>query len=239
MTNVPAVRYGFNPATGGFVVDIAEKVLPQTPAVLYTLNACSISPLPNPAYPCTPVLDASQVHFPTRLRYTDSNLGFSNYQDLELQLAHRISSGFYLQATYDWAKNLSNLGDNPVGYGTEAGNFSGNYLVNDQYALRDGRGHDPQASTAALLIDRALSAPIRAWQTFPGEHQPFCKRRPGRLAAHYDYSFPTGPFMTANDINPADSAANLNELNRGTTIRPDQIGNCNISNRGRMRAGII
>ncbi len=35
--------------------------------------------------------------------------------------------------------------------------------------------------------------------------------------------------MTANDSNPADSAANLNELNRGTTIRPDQIGNCNIS----------
>ena len=38
--------------------------------------------------------------------------------------------------------------------------------------------------------------------------------------------------MTAIDSNPADSASNLNELYRGTTIRPDQIGTCNISNPG-------
>ena len=42
----------------------------------------------------------------------------------------------------------------------------------------------------------------------------------------------TGPFITAIDSNPADSAANLNELYRGTIIRPDQIGPCNLSNPG-------
>src|SRR5262249_47262561 len=70
------------------------------------------------------------------------NLAFANYQALELQLAHKMSNGFYLQATYDFAKDLSNLGDAPVGYGTEAGNFSGSYFINDQFNLRNNRGND-------------------------------------------------------------------------------------------------
>ncbi len=36
--------------------------------------------------------------------------------------------------------------------------------------------------------------------------------------------------MTAWDSNPADSAANLNEANRPSAVRPDQIASCNLSN---------
>lgn len=380
----------FNPATGGLVVpDIAEKVLPPAPAVLYTLNACSINPLPNPAFPCTPVLDASQAHFPAWLRYTDyydfdprigvawrpfgndktvlrsgfglftvpslgweaymmtgvaatdapfyvnslnngvplfrlpaagygnggltpdvvgsfnvfeaqdlhyrdpqsaqwnvtverqflnswtarasyigentyglsinvdknqchaspsgpcnppypqynlivsmENLGFSNFQDLELQLAHRMSAGFYLQATYDWSHNLSNLGDNPVGYGTEAGNFSGNYLVNDQFALKNDRGNDPGPRRQRFLLTALYQLPFGRGRHFLSNSNGLVNGALGGWQLSTIILAQTGPFMTANDSNPADSAANLNELNRGTTIRPDQIGNCNISNPG-------
>ena len=45
-------------------------MLPPAPSVLYTINACSINPLPNPAFPCSPVLDASQAGYPKWLRET-------------------------------------------------------------------------------------------------------------------------------------------------------------------------
>jgi hypothetical protein len=380
----------FVPATGGLVVpDIALKVLPPAPSVLYTLNACSLNPLPNPAFPCTPVLSASQAHLPTWLRYTDyhdfnprvgiawrpfgnektvlragwglftvpslgweaymmtgvavtdapfyvnqlvngqplfrlpaagygnggltpsvvgsfnvfeaqdihyrdpqsaqwnitierqflnswtarasyigentyglsinvdknqchaspsgpcvpvypdynlivsmENLGFSNFQDLELQVSHRMGAGFFMQATYDWAKNLSNLGDNPVGYGTEAGNFSGNYLVNDQYSLRNDRGNDPGPRRQRFLFTGLYQLPFGRGRHFLANSNGFVNGALGGWQLSTIILSQTGPFMTANDSNPADSAANLNELFRGTVIRPDQIANCNISNPG-------
>ncbi|MBV8731775.1 MAG: TonB-dependent receptor, partial [Acidobacteriia bacterium] len=38
------------------------------------------------------------------------NWGFANYQALETQVSRRLASGLYLQATFDWAKDLSNAG---------------------------------------------------------------------------------------------------------------------------------
>jgi hypothetical protein len=380
----------FNPANGGLVVpDIAEKVLPPAASVLYTVNACSLNPLPNPAFPCTPVQDASQAGFPTWLRYTDyhdfdprvgiawrpfgndktvfragwglftvpslgweaymmtgvavtdapfyvnsfnnghalftlpaagygnggltpavvgsfnvfeaqdehyrdpqsaqwnvtierqflsswtgrisyigentyglsinvdknqchaspfgpcnpvypdynlivsmENLGFSNFQDMELQLSHRMSGGFYFQATYDWAKDLSNTADAPIGYGTEAGNFSGGYLVNDQYALRDDRGNDAGPRRQRFLLTGLYQLPFGRGRHFLANSNAFVNGFLGGWQLSTIFLKQTGPFMTAIDSNPADSAANLNELNRGTTIRPDQVGNCNISNPG-------
>jgi hypothetical protein len=380
----------FNPATGGIVVpDLALKVLPPAPLFLYTINACSISPLPNPALPCSPVEDASQAGYPTWLRYTDyhdfdpragiawrpfgndktvfraglglytipnlgwdaymmtgvavtagpnfvngftngqplyrlpatgfgnggevpalvgtafiaeaqdkhfkdgtsaqwnvtierqflntwtgrisyigensynlsvnvdknqcratpagpcvlpypqydvitsmENLGFSNFQALELQLSHRFSGGFYFQATYDWSKDLSNLADAPVGYGTEAGNFGGNYLVNDQYALKDDRGNDPGPRRQRFLMTGLYQLPFGHGRRFLANSNALVNGVLGGWQLSGIFLSQTGPFMTAIDSNPADSAANLNELYRGTTIRPDQIANCNISNPG-------
>ncbi len=380
----------FNPATGGIVVpDIALKVLPPAASVLYTLNACSLKPLPNPAYPCTPVEDASQAGLPTWLRYTDyhdfdpragvawrpfgndktvfragfgiftvpslgweaymmtgvavtdapfyvnsitngvplfklpaagygnggltpavvgsfnvfeaqdihyrdpasaqwnvtierelwknwtargsyigentyglsinvdknqchaspagpcikpypqynlivsmENLGFANYQAMELQLAHRFSGGFSLQATYDWAKDLTNVADAPVGYGTEAGNFSGGYLVNDQYALRDDRGNDAGPRRQRFLLTGIYQLPFGHGKPFLANSNNFVNAALGGWQLSTIILSETGPFMTAIDSNPAVSVSNLNELYRGTTIRPDQIGNCNISNPG-------
>ncbi len=380
----------FNPANGGLVIpDIALQKLPPSPLVLYAINACSISPLPNPAFPCSPVETASQAGFPTWLRYTDyhdfdpragvawrpfgndktvfraglglftvpnlgwdaymmtgvavtagpnyvnsfnngqalyqfpatgfpggatnpsvvgtqsitevqnehykdgtsaqwnvtierqfwnswtsrisyigentynlsvnvdlnqchasvagpcikpypqygllvsmENLGFSNFQDMELQLSHRMAGGFYFQATYDWGKNLSNLADAPTGYGTEAGNFTSNYLVNDQFALKDDRGNDPGPRRQRLLMTGLYQLPFGHGRTFLANSNSFVNGVLGGWQLSAIFLSQTGPFMTAVDSNPADSAANLNELYRGTVIRPDQIGPCNLSNPG-------
>ena len=101
-----------------------------------------------------------------------------------------MSGGFYLQATYDWAKDLSNLADAPVGYGTEAGNFSGEYLVNDQYALKDDRGNDAGPRRQRFLLTGLYQLPFGHGKPFLANSNTFCKRRAGRMAAQCDYSFP-------------------------------------------------
>jgi hypothetical protein len=380
----------FNPANGGLVIpNIALQKLPPSPLVLFAINACSITPLPNPAFPCSPVETASQAGYPQWLRYTDyhdfdpragiawrpfgndktvfragiglytipnlgwdaymmtgvavtagplyvnafnngqalytlpatgfpggatnpsvvgtqsitevqnehykdgtsaqwnvtierqlwnswtgrisyigentynlsvnvdlnqchaspagpcikpypqygllvsmENLGFSNYQAMELQLAHRFASGFYLQATYDWSKDLSNLADAPTGYGTEAGNFTSNYLVNDMYALKDDRGNDPGPRRQRFLLTALYQLPFGHGKPFLANSNRFVNAAFGGWQISAILMDQTGPFMTAIDSNPAASAANLNELYRGTIIRPDQIANCNISNPG-------
>jgi hypothetical protein len=378
----------FNPATGGLIVpDIALKKLPPAPGVQYTLNSCSISPLPNPAFPCTPFLSASQAHIPQGLRYTYygnydprvgvawrpfgndktvfragfgiftvpslgwvaymmtgvaatnapfyvnqlvngkplfqlpsvgygggafvpalvgsgnvfeaqdmhykdpqsaqwnvtverqflkswsarasyigensyrlsinvdlnqchsspngpcvkpypqyndiismKNYGFSNYQDLELQVSHKMADGFYLQASYDWAKNLSDLGDAPVGYGTEAGNFSGSYFIDDQYNLRNNRGNDPGPRRNRFLLTGLYQLPFGKGRPFLSNANRFVNGAIGGWQLSTIILAQSGPFMTAVDSNPLDSQSNLNELNRFLSIRPDQIGSCNLSN---------
>lgn len=382
----------FNPATGGLVVpDIALKVLPPAQSVLYALNACSLNPLPNPAYPCTPVLGATQAGFPKWLRYTDyhdfdprigaawrpfgndktvfragiglftvpslgweaymmtgvavtaapfyvnsinpatntpafvlpqtgygngglspalvgtqnifeaqdehyrdpqsaqwnvtierqflntwtarasyigsntyglsvnvdknqchvspngpcvkpypdynlivsmENLGFANFQDLELQVSHRLSSGLFFQASYDWLKDLTNVGDAPVGYGTEAGNFSGGYYVDNQFDLRNDRGNDAGPRRERFLMTALYQLPFGRGRKFLSNSNGFVNAFLGGWQLSTIFLSQTGPFMTAIDSNPADSASNLNELERGLYIRPDQIGPCNNPNPG-------
>jgi hypothetical protein len=378
----------FNPATGGIIVpDIAYKKLPPAPGVLYTFNSCSLSPLPNPALPCTPFESASQAHIPQGLRYTYykdfdprlgvawrpfgndktvfragfglftvpslgweaymmtgvaatnppfyvnslvngkplfqlpsvgyggggfvpaivgtgnvfeaqtmhyrdpqsaqwnvtverqflnswtarasyigensyrlsinvdlnqchasvsgpcikpypqynvivsmENYGFSNYQAFETQLSHRMANGFYLQATYDFAKNLSNLGDAPVGFGTEAGNFSGSYFVNDQFNLRNDRGNDPGPRRQRFLMTGLYQLPFGRGRKFLSNSNRLVNGALGGWQLSTIILAQTGPFMTAIDTNPNDSQSNLNELNRFLAIRPDQIGSCDLSN---------
>ncbi|HTS49308.1 MAG TPA: TonB-dependent receptor [Bryobacteraceae bacterium] len=158
------------------------------------------------------------------------NYGFANYQALELQLSHRMAQGFYLQATYDWTKDLSNLGDAPVGSGTEAGNFSGSYFIDDQFNLRNNRGNDPGPRRQRFLATGLYQLPFGQGRPFLSNANRFVNGALGGWQLSAIILAQTGPFMTAVDSNPADSASNLNELGRFLSIRPDQIGPCDLSN---------
>ncbi len=380
----------FDPANGGLVVpDIALKVLPPAPAVLYSINDCAITPLPNPALPCSPVSDATQAGYPKWLRetyygdfdprggiawrpfgndktvfragiglYTVPSLGweaymmtgvavtnspfyvnqfvngqplfrfpatgyagggltpslvgsfnvfegqdryykdpqsaqwnvtierqflssfsargsyigensyrlpismdlnqchstpngpcvkpypqynialsqenaaFSNYQAMELQLMHRMSGGFFLQATYDWAKDLSDGADAPSGYGTEAGNFSGVFGVDDRFNLRNTRGNDAGPRRQRFLLTGLYQLPFGHGRHFLANSNTFVNGALGGWQLSTIILSQTGPFTTAVDFNVADSVSNLNELYRFGYVKPDQIGNCNLPNPG-------
>jgi Carboxypeptidase regulatory-like domain len=373
----------FNPANGGLVIpDLAAKVLPPPPSLLYTINACSISPLPNPTLPCTPVQTATQAGFPQWLRttywkdfdpragiawrpfgndktvfraglgiFTVPSLGweaymmtgvayvnaplytnqlvngqplfrlpqagygngltpsvvgtfnvtegqdehyrdpqsaqwnvsiereflnawtargsyigensyrlplgvdlnqchastsgpcvkpypqfgkigsfvngaFSNYQAMELQLSHRMAGGFYLQGTYDLAKDLSDAGDMPSGFGTE----SGNGRVDDRFNLRNDRGNDPGPRRQRFLFTGLYQLPFGHGRQFLGTANGFVDGVLGGWQLSAILLDQTGPFQTAYESNRALSVSNLNEVARAATVRPDQIGNCNLAN---------
>ena len=165
------------------------------------------------------------------------NWGFANYQDLELQVAHRMASGFYLQATYDWAKDLTNAsGDAPTAFNIEQGSIGppgvGLTAINDRFNLRLDRGNDPGVRRSRFLLTGMYQFPFGRGRKFLGN----ANRAVDALLGGWQLStitlVETGPYETPWDSNPSDSQANLNEVGRNAIVRPDQIASCNLSNPG-------
>ena len=162
------------------------------------------------------------------------NWGFANYQSLELQATHRVGSGLYLQATYDWAKDLTNANsDAPTAFGNEQGNLSGpNGLtgVNDRFNLRNIRGNDVGVRRQRFLLTGLYQLPFGHGKAFLTNSKGFVDHVLGGWQVSAIALAETGPNLTPYDSNPADSQSNLNEAGRSAVVRPDRIGNCNLSN---------
>ena len=167
------------------------------------------------------------------------NLGFANFQDLELQVSHRLSSGLFFQASYDWLKDLTNVGDAPVGYGTEAGNFSGGYYVDNQFDLRNDRGNDAGPRRERFLMTALYQLPFGRGRKFLSNSNGFVNAFLGGWQLSTIFLSQSGPFMTAIDSNPADSVSNLNELYRGYTLARTRLGVATILIPVRTRPGLI
>jgi hypothetical protein len=179
---------------------------------------------------------SSEVPYPQWAAiYQLGNWGFANYQDMELQLSHRMASGFYLQATYDWAKDLSDANnDAPAAYGAEQGNFTGplGFVVgvNDRFNLGNDRGNAPGDRRSRFLLTGIYQLPFGHGRKFLANSNRFANGVLGGWQISSIALAETGPYLTPFDGNPLDSQANLNEVGRPAVVRPDQIANCNISN---------
>lgn len=164
------------------------------------------------------------------------NWGFANYQALEVQLSHRMANGFYMQATFDWAKDLTNAGgDAPTAFGIEQGNVSGpNGLtgINDRFNLRLDRGNDPGVRRNRFLLTAQYQLPVGRGKMFLSHSNRAVDAVLGGWQVSTIALAQTGPYLTPYDSNTADSQANLGEDARAAVVRPDRIGDCNISNPG-------
>jgi len=168
---------------------------------------------------------------------TLGNWGFANYQDLEVQVSHRMASGFYLQATYDWAKDLTNAGgDAPTAFNIEQGSIGpasvGLTAVNDRFNMRLDRGNDPGVRRNRFLLTGMYQLPFGRGKKFLANANGTVDAILGGWQLSTITLVESGPYETPWDSNPFDSQANLNELGRNAIVRPDRIGNCNISNPG-------
>lgn len=167
--------------------------------------------------------------------YQLGNWGFANYQAMELQMSHRFASGFYLQATYDWAKDLSDANnDAPAAYGAEQGNFTGplGFVVgvDDRFNLRNDRGNAPGDRRQRFLLTGIYQLPFGQGRKYLANSNRFVEGVLGGWQISSIALAETGPYLTPYDSNPLDSQSNLNEVGRPAVVRPDQIGPCDISN---------
>jgi hypothetical protein len=81
-----------------------------------TVNLNQIAPSAIPYVP-NPFVDPRAPFQNWGIIYSTENLGFQNYQAMQVEVNHRMSNGLSFQANYTWAHDISNAqGDAPVGY---------------------------------------------------------------------------------------------------------------------------
>ena len=167
---------------------------------------------------------ASRRPFPlvTKLRSAEA-LGFSNYQGLQIEAQRRFYRDFFFQASYTWAKNLTNLNAGSPGITPMLNPLSG-YSVTDRFNTRMDRGHldgfrDQQASFSGLFPipvgkGRSLGRNWTGWRN--GVFGGWELSAIGTLASgvHQNVVMPAG--WDASNTNPA---------LRTAFPRPDQVGN--------------
>lgn len=164
------------------------------------------------------------------------NWGFANYQDLELQISHRMASGFYLQGTFDWAKDLTNAGgDAPTAFNIEQGSIGppgvGLTGINDRFNLRLDRGNAAGVRRNRFLLTGVYQLPFGRGKTLLNKSNRAVDAVLGGWQLSTITLLQTGPYLTPWDSNTDDSQANLNEGgDRNAIVRPDRIGNCDLSN---------
>jgi hypothetical protein len=146
-----------------------------------------------------------------------------------------MASGFHLQATFDWAKDLTNAGgDAPTAFNSEQGSIGpagvGLTGINDRFNLRLDRGNDPGVRRARFLLTGVYQFPFGRGKRF----LPKSSRPVNALVTGWQLStitlVQTGPYMTPWDSNTDNSQSNLAESSRNAIVRPDRIGNCDVSN---------
>lgn len=155
------------------------------------------------------------------------NLGFANYQALQAELDHRFGNGLFLQASYNFAKNLTNAGsDVPSTLPSEIGSAA---VLADRFNLRNNRGNDYATRRNRALISAIYQLPFgkgRKYLTNPGR---FANGVLGGWQISTVTMLQTGPWLTPF-LSPTEDQSGTNILGRGAQLRPDRIGNGNISN---------
>jgi Carboxypeptidase regulatory-like domain/TonB dependent receptor len=157
------------------------------------------------------------------------NLGFANYQSLNTELDHRFSHGLFLQASYNLAKNLTNAGsDVPSSLPSEVG--SGAVLA-DRFDLRANRGNDYATRRHRGLISAIYQLPFGKGRRFMSKSGKLVDGIVGGWQLSTVTLLETGPWLTPI-TSPNQDQSGTNVLGRGAQLRPDRIGNGNISNPG-------
>ncbi len=104
--------------------------------------------------------------------------------------------------------------------------------INDRFNLRLDRGNDPGVRRGRFLLTAQYQLPFGHGMKFLNRSNRAVDAVLGGWQLSTITLAQTGPYLTPYDSNTDDSQANLNEAGRAAVVRPDRIGNCNISNPG-------
>jgi hypothetical protein len=182
------------------------------------LNQIAPSALP---YVASPFVDPRARFQNWGVIYSTENLGFQNYQGLELQASHRSGHGLFFQANYTWAHNISDAqGDAPTGF---QGETRYGLADLDRFAVRNNRGNVAGTRRQRFLLTGSYDLPFgkgRRWSS--SSHA--VKAVLGGWSLNTVTMMETGPYLTPT-ISPNLDQTNTNPVGDGSIVRPDLVGN--------------
>jgi hypothetical protein len=189
----------------------------------------------NQVQPSTTAYDSSRKPFQNWGQvFNQQNNAGANYQSLQVQADHPSAHGFYLQATYTLAKNLTNA------EGTASAGFPGMWgsQYTDRFHPRADRGNDFGDRRHRVLVSGIYQLPVGHGRRYLSGVNGIGEALLGGWKLSTISLLQTGPFQTPTYV-PSTDPLNINLLNSlGVTnlnggippIRPDRIGNGNLSN---------
>jgi hypothetical protein len=191
-----------------------------------TINLNQIAPSAQPYVP-SPFVDPRAPFQNWGTIYSTENLGFQNYQGMELQASHRSGHGLFFQANYTWAHNISDAqGDAPAGF---QGETRYGLADLDRFAIRNNRGNVAGTRRQRFLLTGSYELPFgkgRRWSSSSRAVNAVL----GGWSLNTMTMMETGPYLTPT-ISPNLDQTNTNPVADGSIVRPDLVGNPVLANR--------
>jgi hypothetical protein len=187
-------------------------------------NMVDMNQLPSTTLPVNP----NPVRYPNWYQVAiRQNLGFANYQAFNVELNHRFSHGLFLQASYNYAKSLTDAGsDVPSSLPSEVGSAA---VLADRFNLRNNRGNDYATRRNRALVSAMYQLPFGKGRRFLSSSGGVTNAILGGWQLSTVTLVESGPWLTPI-TSPSQDQSGTNVLGRGAQLRPDRVGDGNISN---------
>jgi hypothetical protein len=223
--------YYRDPQSAQWNVTIERQVTPQTAVRVsyvgmnsYRLNVSvnlnQIAPSAQQYNP-SPFVDPRAPFQNWGVIYSTENLGFQNYQALQMEATHKVGHGLSFQANYTWTHDISDAqGDAPTAFPGET-----NYglSVVDRFAIGQDRGNVEGVRRQRFLLTGSYDLPFgkgRRWSSSSGVVNGIF----GGWSVNTITLLETGPYLTPT-ISCALDQTNTDPLGSGSVCRPDLVGN--------------
>jgi hypothetical protein len=145
-------------------------------------------------------LPSSAIPYPLwSFIYYNTNYGFGNYNAATVSVKKRLSYGLQMQASYIYAKNMSNLGGNP---GTPAGGFAGEYggTLSNPYQANIDYGNVNFTRKNRFLATFLYDLPFGKGKMLLNGANALVDRVVGGWELAGVLLFQSGPFMTVSQL---------------------------------------
>jgi len=183
------------------------------------LNQIPASTAPYQTTAASPYVDPRAPYHNWFELYSTFNAGEANYNALEVEESHKMSHGFFFDASYTLAKNLAdNQGDNPTAF---AGEVNYGIPIANRFDIRSDYGNVEGTRRQRFLFTGLYQLPFGQGRTFLNTGG-WKNAVLGGWEMTTVTVLETGPWLTPS-ISDSYDQSNTDVVNRGAYLRPDQV----------------
>jgi len=157
---------------------------------------------------------------------SSENVAGANFQSWQNQIERRYRNGAYLQATYTWAKSLTNAeGSGPTSFANQWGGTTTN-----RFNLRGDRGNDFGTRRQRLVVNGVYALPFGQGHALLNDGSRLKQALVGGWKLSSIALVETGPYQTPTISCALDQSGTNPEAGMGQACRPDRVGNGSVKN---------